>query len=182
MGAEGFAEKTHRQAKWMTRTNPESSMRIEGLNWAHHREVTGLPPEQRQEVLGIAARGGLSTRETKLLARRVENRVGAKYGTRTTGELTRLTERGDKFGPVCADPPRIYDNLGTRAAARAHYGGPAGFFSSAEPLAKRRHASPAVPPGFSAISHSSQVVQALGHQAATLKRKTQYNFIYEVSA
>jgi N6-adenosine-specific RNA methylase IME4 len=73
--------------------------------------------------LARAASEGLSTRETKALAKQEKNRVGAKCDTCTTDDLAQLIARGDKFGSIYADPPWVYDNQTTRAATGNHYGG-----------------------------------------------------------
>ncbi len=121
--ATGYATETVRAAKWVAEQYPETVTRVTGLSWTHHREVASLPPADRAEVLARAASEGLSTRETKALAKQEKNRVGTKHDTCTTDDLAKLIARGDRFGTIYADPPWVYDNQGTRAATGNHYGG-----------------------------------------------------------
>lgn len=120
--ATGYSYGTLANAKRVASTY-EISQRSENLSWSHHAEVAALPPSDREEVLTRAAAEGLSTRETKALAKQEKNRVGTKYDTCTTDDLAKLIARGDKFGTIYADPPWVYDNQGTRAATGNHYGG-----------------------------------------------------------
>lgn len=122
IAATGYSEGTLRDAKWVA-DQFEMSERTDNLSWTHHRHVAALPAPERAAVLAAAAAEGLSTREVKALARQEKNRVGAKYDTCTTDDLTALIERGDRFGTIYADPPWVYDNQGTRAATGNHYGG-----------------------------------------------------------
>jgi N6-adenosine-specific RNA methylase IME4 len=121
--ATGYSLDACKNAKWVAEAYAEPSTRVDGLTWTHHREVAALPPADRAAVLARAASEGLSTRETKALAKREKNRVGAKYDTCTTDDLAALIARGDKFGTIYADPPWVYDNQSTRAATGNHYGG-----------------------------------------------------------
>jgi N6-adenosine-specific RNA methylase IME4 len=121
--ATGYSNQTLRDAKWVAEAYDDLSLRNDNLSFTHHREVASLPKEKRQEALAVAARDGLSTREIKQIAKQEKNRVGAKYNTCTTDDLTKLVSRGDKFGAIYADPPWVYDNQGTRAAQGNHYGG-----------------------------------------------------------
>lgn len=121
--ATGYAEGTLRNAKYVAEKFSDLSLRSDSLSWNHHREAASLRPADRAEVLTRAASEGLSTRETKALAKQEKNRVGTKYDTCTTDDLAKLIARGDKFGTIYADPPWVYDNQGTRAATGNHYGG-----------------------------------------------------------
>jgi N6-adenosine-specific RNA methylase IME4 len=121
--ATGYAHQTLRDAKWVAEAYSDLSLRKDNLSFTHHKEAAALPPDERAEVLARAAAEGLTTRETRLLARQEKNRVGAKGNTCTTDDLSLLIARGDKFGAIYADPPWVYDNQGTRAATGNHYGG-----------------------------------------------------------
>lgn len=121
--ATGYATETVRAAKWVAEQYPESVTRVTDLSWSHHREVASLPLRERAEILARAASEGLSTRETKALARQEKNRVGVKHNTCTADDLAALVARGDKFGTIYADPPWVYDNQSTRAAQSNHYDG-----------------------------------------------------------
>lgn len=121
--ATGYANETCRKAKQVAEAFPECGTRVPNLSWTHHREAASLPPANRAEVLSRAATEGLSTRETKALAKQEKNRVGAKHDTCTTDDLQSLIARGDRFGAIYADPPWVYDNQSTRAAQGNHYGG-----------------------------------------------------------
>lgn len=120
--ATGLGVDALKNAKWVAETY-EPSTRVDNLTWTHHREAASLPPADRAAVLSKAAADGLSTRETKALAKQEKNRVGAKHDTCTTDDLHALIAKGIKFGAIYADPPWVYDNQGTRAAQGNHYGG-----------------------------------------------------------
>jgi N6-adenosine-specific RNA methylase IME4 len=121
--ATGYSNQTLRDAKWVAEAYSDLSLRKDNLSFTHHKEAASLPPAEREGVLTRAASDGLSTRETKALAKQEKNRVGAKCDTCTTDDLAQLIARGDKFGSIYADPPWVYDNQTTRAATGNHYGG-----------------------------------------------------------
>ena len=63
-------------AKWVAEKFDDFSCRHENLSWSHHREVAGLASDKRDELLDLAEREGLSTRELRAeVSRRKAARV-----------------------------------------------------------------------------------------------------------
>ena len=62
--------------QWVASKFVDNSRRREELSWSHHREVAALPPAEADELLGLAEREGLSTRELRAeVSRRKAARV-----------------------------------------------------------------------------------------------------------
>lgn len=123
----GRAERTLQNAKWVAEKF-ESSRRRELLSWRHHAEVAALPTGEADDLLDMAEREHMSTRELRLEVQKVKaaRAIGAPVAgnnTCTAADLWRLAETGARFGTVYADPPWVYDNQRTRAATGNHYSG-----------------------------------------------------------
>ena len=52
-------------AQWVASKFVDNSRRREELSWSHHKEVAALPPAEADELLDLAEREGLSTRELR---------------------------------------------------------------------------------------------------------------------
>lgn len=91
---------------------------------ARYRRIASIPTAEFEEALEAGAEATTAglVRLAKLL-RKVEKQNGhtAGPGTCTVKSLETLTERGHRFGTICADPPWPYSNRGTRGAAGDHY-------------------------------------------------------------
>lgn len=106
----------------------ETSRRREVLSFTHHAEVAALPPDERDEILDLAEREGLTVREVRAGANRFRNAraigaVSPSDDTCTVADLGGLADLGVRYGTIYADPPWLYDNQGTRAAIGNHYSG-----------------------------------------------------------
>ena len=72
----GRQEQTLLDAQWVASKFVDNSRRREELSWSHHREVAALPPAEADELLDLAEREGLSTRELRAeVSRRKAARV-----------------------------------------------------------------------------------------------------------
>lgn len=69
----GYALQTVRAAAWVADRFSESSRRRDDLTWAHHREVAALPPAKADELLDLAEREDLSTRDLRQEVRRIRD-------------------------------------------------------------------------------------------------------------
>ena len=71
----GRGEDTLRAAKWVAEKF-ENVRRRTDCSWSHHKEVAALPPAEADELLDLAEREGLSTRELRAeVSRRKAARV-----------------------------------------------------------------------------------------------------------
>lgn len=123
----GKSENVLQNAKWVAEKY-QSSTRVEGLSWSHHREAAGLPEKERADVLKRARAEGWTSRDvkTEVNRRKAAVAIGAPHANDDTckvADLDALVQRGLRFGTIYADPPWLYDNQGTRAATGNHYGG-----------------------------------------------------------
>ena len=72
----GRQEQTLLDAQWVASKFVDNSRRREELSWSHHKEVAALPPAEADELLDLAEREGLSTRELRAeVSRRKAARV-----------------------------------------------------------------------------------------------------------
>jgi N6-adenosine-specific RNA methylase IME4 len=121
-----YSYQTLADAAWVA-GKVEFSRRRENLPFSHHREVAPLPPEQQDEILDAAQREAWSRNAVRAEVNRRKNSavIGSlpSSSTCTVEDLSALSQRGDRFGTIYADPPWLYGNQGTRAATGNHYGG-----------------------------------------------------------
>ena len=107
----------------------EVSRRREVLSFKHHREVLGLSLHEADLVLSWAeepiAQTGKPrpTREVRAEVSRRRVTIGEQPSsdTCTVADLHALAASSRRFGCIYSDPPWLYDNQGTRAAAGNHY-------------------------------------------------------------
>jgi N6-adenosine-specific RNA methylase IME4 len=105
----------------------KASRRRDALPWSHHAEVAGLEPDIADTILDDAETNDWSSRDVRAVASQMKaaDRLPEydSANTCTVADLHALIAEGRRFGSVYADPPWLYDNQGTRAATRNHYGG-----------------------------------------------------------
>lgn len=124
LDATDYTYQTLADAAWVA-GKIESSRRKENLTFSHHKEVAKLEPEEQDELLNRAASEGLSVRALRTEVNQRKNAIGSipSISTCTTEDLTILSDRGQRFGTIYADPPWLYGNQGTRASTGNHYSG-----------------------------------------------------------
>jgi len=106
----------------------ESVRRRTDLTFNHHAEVASLPAPTADALLDKAQAENLTTRALRIEVSRIRNAekvstIPESQDTCTITDLEVLSESGQKFGCIYADPPWLYDNQATRAATGNHYGG-----------------------------------------------------------
>ncbi len=105
---------------WVAGTyNP--SRRRENLTFQHHREVAALHEQEADHLLDRAEAEGLSTRQLRVMARRVRARITSSDQASAVRDLRMLEASGQRFATIYADPPWRYHNETLELATANHY-------------------------------------------------------------
>ena len=106
---------------WVARRY-KPSRRREGLTFQHHREAAALPEPEADRLLDIAEAKGLSTRQLRVVARRIRARAISSDQASAVRDLQKLEQSGRRFATIYADPPWNYCNQTLELATGNHYG------------------------------------------------------------
>lgn len=110
-----------------SRAFDETCRRRHDLTFSHHVEVSSLPAQRADELLDWCEERKNkphSVRELRAEVSKLKSPYpAASSETCEVKDLVKLSESGEKFGCIYADPPWLYDNQGTRASTGNHYSG-----------------------------------------------------------
>ena len=123
--ATGYAYDTLRVMAYVA-GKVETDRRRSVLSFSHHAEVAGLEPPEQDALLTAAESGEWSKNELRRAVKvyKREEAVASLPPERRTcsvEDLSVLSDRGDRFATIYADPPWQYGNQATRASTDNHY-------------------------------------------------------------